>query len=256
MESLMTFLQQAPFWLAVLLLLLENLIVLFVALALGQILVHIYSGRRVTPPAPPLEGQEIAATVSCVILNTVVTIVGFILWRTGIMRFRTDFGMWAWLDALALLMIMDLAMYLLHRLGHHPWLFPLLHRMHHTYDRPRPLTLFVLNPAENLAYGVLWLIVASLYPASWLGMSVYLILNVLFGMVGHLGVEPFPDFWARLPVLRYLGTSTFHAQHHQDLAHNFGFYTLIWDKLFGTLRPDYDQVFGRLLPQSATPSEI
>jgi len=99
--------------------------------------------------------------------------------------------------------------------------------MHHAYDRPRPLTLFVLNPAENLAYGVLWLAVVSVYPASWLGMSVYLVLNVLFGTIGHLGVEPFPDRWGKVPVLRDVAGSTFHARHHQDLGCNFGFYTLL-----------------------------
>jgi sterol desaturase/sphingolipid hydroxylase (fatty acid hydroxylase superfamily) len=256
MEAIISFLQEAPWWQAVLLLLAENLALLVLALAAGQLLVVAFARRRVAPPAPPLEREEVAATVSCVVLNTMVTLAGLGLWRMGIIRFRTDVGVWAWLDALALLMIMDLAMYVLHRLGHHPWLFPLLHRMHHTYDRPRPLTLFVLNPAENLSYGVLWLAVVSVYPASWLGMSVYLVLNLAFGTVGHLGVEPLPDAWARLPVLRYLGTSSFHAQHHQDLGHNFGFYTLIWDRLFGTIRPDYGEVFGRLLPPAEGGSEV
>ncbi|AEW01431.1 hypothetical protein A4D02_05425 [Niastella koreensis] len=30
-----------------------------------------------------------------------------------------------------------------------------------------------------------------------------------------------------LPVLRYLGTSTFHHDHHDHVEHNFGFYTSI-----------------------------
>src|SRR5258708_1554981 len=113
MDKLIAFLQEAPFWLAVLLLLAENLAILVIALALGQVLVRLYSRRRVSPPAPPLEGQEIAATVSCVVLNTAVTLAGLILWRTGIIRFRSDVGVWAWLDAAVLLMIMDLAMYVL-----------------------------------------------------------------------------------------------------------------------------------------------
>lgn len=42
--------------------------------------------------------------------------------------------------------------------------------------------------------------------------------------------------WGRWWGLRHVGTSTFHAGHHQDAGHNFGFYTLVWDRLFGTLR--------------------
>lgn len=121
-----------------------------------------------------------------------------------------------------------------------------MHRLHHEYDRPRPLTLFILNPVENLSFGALWLIVIVVYPASWLGMSIYLTLNVLFGTVGHLGVEPLPSWWGRVPALRNLAGSTFHARHHQDLGCNFGFYTLLWDRLFGTLRKDYWQSLGTL----------
>ena len=52
--------------------------------------------------------------------------------------------------------------------------------------------------------------------------------------------------WARTPVLRQIGSSSFHARHHQDLGGNFGFYTLLWDRLFGTLAPGYEAGFGRL----------
>jgi lathosterol oxidase len=43
-----------------------------------------------------------------------------------------------------------------------------------------------------------------------------------------------------VPPLRLLGTSTFHAEHHEHRQFNFGFCTLIWDKLFGTLDPEYE----------------
>jgi sterol desaturase/sphingolipid hydroxylase (fatty acid hydroxylase superfamily) len=141
---------------------------------------------------------------------------------------------------------MDLFMYLLHRIAHTRPLYPWLHQFHHRYDRPRPLTLFALSPIENLAFGALWLTFISIYDASWLGMSIYLVLNVLFGAIGHLGVEPFPQKWAANPVLRNLAGGSFHAQHHQDIGHNFGFYTLIWDRLLGTVRTDYEENYGKV----------
>ena len=39
-------------------------------------------------------------------------------------------------------------------------------------------------------------------------------LNLIFGTLGHVGVEPFPKSWARWRLLRQIGTSTFHAEHH------------------------------------------
>ena len=99
---------------------------------------------------------------------------------------------------------------------------------------------------ETLGFGGLWLIVLAVYPATWLGMSIYLALNVAYGVIGHLGVEPVPAAALRIPLLKGLTTSTFHAQHHLDRQRNFGFYTLIWDRLFGTLSPDYARDFGQL----------
>jgi hypothetical protein len=106
------------------------------------------------------------------------------------------------------------------------------------------LILFALNPVETLSFGGLWLAVIAVYPASWLGMSVYLVLNVAFGTVGHVGVEPLPRAWVRWPILRHIGTSTFHAQHHARRGTNFGFYTLVWDRLFRTLDPEYEATFA------------
>lgn len=246
MESMISWLQQAPLWQAIVALLAENVLILVLALGWGSWLARRYETRRVALSAPAVKRLEIVLTCSTVLLNTLVTLVGLFLWRGGILRFRTDAGIGVLVDVVLLLMIMDLAMYALHRLAHHPWLFPLLHRLHHEYDRPRPLTLFILNPAENLSFGLLWLAVLAIYPASWLGMSIYLVLNVLFGTIGHLGVEPLPLWWGRVPILRDLAGGTFHARHHQDLRCNFGFYTLIWDRCFGTIRKDYWDSFGEL----------
>lgn len=251
LESAIAWLTHAPWWQAVAVLLAENFFIFLLAVVLGDLAVRAFPHRRVASEPPELSRQEVAIALSNVLLNTVITLVGLAMWRAGIIRFRTDVGLWAWLDIVALLLIMDLAMYVLHRLAHHPWLFSWLHRLHHHYDRPRPLTLFILNPAENLAFGGLWLVVVSLYPASWFGMSVYLTLNVLFGTLGHLGVEPFPDVWTRMPVLRNVAGSTFHARHHQDVTCNYGFYTLFWDRLFGTLGADYWRRFGKLPEKEA-----
>lgn len=225
--------------------LVENAALFLVALMLGHALVALFGSRPIGPPPDPLEWQEIALAALCVVANSLVTIAGWWLWRRGIIVVRRDTGWRACLDVLVLLLVMDLAMYVSHRIAHHRWIYPLVHHTHHRYDRPRPIDLFVLNPLEVLGFGGLWLAVIALYSSSWLGMLVYLTLNLLFGMAGHLGVEPLPKSWARWPILGQIGTSTFHAGHHRDGGGNFGFYTLIWDRLFGTLHPGYVEGFRR-----------
>lgn len=211
-----------------------NVATFFASLAAGEVLVRLFRGRPVTPPPEPLERAEVLWAALCVLLNGGVAVAGWFLWQAGHIHVRRDAGWRAVLDVFVLLLAMDLAMYVFHRVAHARWLFPLVHATHHRYDRPRPLNLFVLNPAEVLGFGGLWLAVLMLYPASWTGIVVYLGLNLAFGTLGHLGVEPFPRAWARLPVLRLLGSSTFHADHHQDARVNFGFYTTVWDRVFGT----------------------
>lgn len=113
-------------------------------------------------------------------------------------------------------------------------------------DAVVPLTLFVLHPIEALGFGGLWIAVLCTHAFSLGGMLLYLAANTLFGMLGHVGGEPLPDGWARWPDARRIGTSTFHTRHHQYRTMNFGFYIAVWDRLFGTLDPAFEETFARL----------
>jgi len=220
--------------------LVENVVLFAVALVIGHFLVKWNKDRVVSPPAPPLTRAEVLLAASCVMLNAVVTVAGVILWRAGIIRLRDDYSLLgAVVDTVVLFFAMDFAMYVFHRVAHLRLLYPIIHRTHHLYENPRPLTLFVLNPFEVLGFGGLWLVVLVIYHAGVPGILIYLTLNLAFGLVGHLGVEPMPGRWLKVPLVNYVSTSTFHAEHHMDKDHNYGFYTLIWDKLFGTLSPEY-----------------
>jgi len=212
-----------------------NIAIFAAALLGGQFLVVRFARHPVTDPPPPLERQEVILAALCVVLNAAVTVAGWYLWRAGIITVYREVGWRVWLDALVLLLLMDFAMYLLHRIAHLPWVYSWLHHAHHRYDRPRPLNLFVLSPLEVLAFGTLWLVILRIYPASFVGIGLYLTLNLLFGTLGHLGVEPFPPSWRNRGVGRHIGSSTFHAGHHQHEHVNFGFYTTLWDRLFRTL---------------------
>jgi sterol desaturase/sphingolipid hydroxylase (fatty acid hydroxylase superfamily) len=231
---------EATVWLSI-----ENIALFVLSVALGYLVEVLFARRPVVPPPEPVDRREILFATTTVLLNALVTVAGWFLWKRGIIVIRRDAGWSAWLDVLLLLLIMDLTMYLLHRVVHLPWFYA-IHHLHHEYDRPRPLDLYVLHPLENLSFGLLWLIVVAAHSWSFLGIAVYLTINLASGTLGHLGVEPFPAWFERVPLLRHLGTSTFHAQHHQDIQHNYGFYTLIWDRLFGTLVPSYDARFARI----------
>jgi sterol desaturase/sphingolipid hydroxylase (fatty acid hydroxylase superfamily) len=231
-----------PLWQAALWVTLLNAGMFIAALATGELLVRHFGANRITPAPSTLSKHEIGLAAICVVLNALVAVAGLALWREGVVSLR-PYGDYSALtviaDALVLFIAMDFAMYVFHRAAHHPAVYALAHKTHHVYESPRPLTLFVLNPLEVLGFGALWLLAITLYTASIEGILAYLAFNLAFGLVAHLGVEPAPRLWVRLPLLRYVSTSTFHAEHHMDRFHNYGFYLLVWDRLFGTLSADY-----------------
>lgn len=210
--------------------------VLLAATTLGALASRRWSHRRVAAVPPPLSRQELGIALCSWLLNSAVTVLAWLAWRRGYFLLRdANLGEALW-DFVVLLVVMDFAMYWLHRLAHcEPFLR--IHRLHHAYDRPRALTLFVTHPLETIAFGLLWLAFVVLIDPSWAGLLAYLTANVLAGTLGHLGVDPLP----RVPGL---GTSTFHAIHHQRLDGNFGFYSDVWDRCFRTvLAPtDHGQV--------------
>lgn len=236
-----------------------NLLMFVIAIAAGHVLVGLFARRRITPTPGPITRFELVLAALCVVLNGAVAVVGVILWREGVLTMRPygEYGILTIaLDAVILLVAMDLLMYLFHRAAHHPLVYSLAHSTHHRYNSPRPLSLFVLHPLEVIGFGGLWIIVITVYSSSIEGILVYLSFNLAFGLVGHLGVEPMPGGWVRLPAIGQLSTSTFHAEHHMDRETNYGFYLLVWDRLFGTLSRQYAGDFARATAGNQAPSVI
>lgn len=224
-----------------------NVVVFALALLLGGVVTRLYRADPVAEAPLPISRHEIVLAASCVVLNSVVMWTGWALFRARWLEVVGDAPVWrCFTDAALLVVVMDLAMYLTHRIAHVPLFYRHVHAVHHRYDRPRPLTLFVLHPVEVLGFGSLWIIVLCLHGFSLGGMLLYLTLNTTFGLLGHAGVEPFPRRWVEWPVARWIGTSTFHARHHQRGQSNYGFYTALWDRLFGTLDGAYRTTFGQV----------
>jgi Delta7-sterol 5-desaturase len=251
MDQFLDMLYTMPLALAALVAFVINIIQFALTLAAGHLLLVVYKQKPTSPPPDPISRAEVLLAASCVLLNALVMVAGLALWRDGVIQVRLGVDWRVPLDVIVLFFAMDFAMYVLHRAAHWRWLFPLIHATHHRYENPRPLTLFVLNPFEVLSFGLLWILLITLYPSSAWGIVIYLTLNLAFGLLGHLGVEPMPGAWLTIPLARQVSTSTFHAEHHRDKAHNFGFYTLIWDRLFRTLSPAYTPDF-----ETAQTSEI
>ena len=140
----------------------------------------------------------------------------------------------------------DLYFYLLHRLMHMGPLYTLIHKTHHRSLAPNPLTAFSFNPIEGaLTGGFLSVFLASFQVHR---PSLFLIVSFqpFMSMFVHAGHEIFPRWWYRTWFTKWFLTSMFHDQHHQYFNCNYGGFTTLWDRLFGTVNPSFEDDFERL----------
>jgi lathosterol oxidase len=233
-QALLNQLLQLPEYAIAILFLAENIIITISVLVIGNLLQQRFSSLPVKVYRYTSREWIICAVTN--ILNTLVTYAGFWLWKSGYVVMDMSVSFFIIVDFLILFLAMDLLMYMFHYIIHKTFLYKAMHGLHHEAVDPKPIDLFVLHPIETLCFGGLWLLLLQLYSFNIYAIILYLTVNVIFGMLGHLGIEPLPEKIRANAFLKYFGTSTFHHQHHQDVQFNFGFYTTLWDRLFGTLQ--------------------
>lgn len=212
----------------------ENILITISVLFTGHVLQQRFSPSAVVAYRYTLREWFICAVTN--LLNTLVTYGGFRLWQQGYLVMDIGASWFIIVDFVILFLSMDFLMYIFHYIIHKTFLYKAMHRLHHEAINPKPIDLFVLHPVEAICFGSLWLMLLQVYTFNIYAIILYLVVNVIFGMLGHLGIEPLPDKMRSHALVKYFGTSTFHHQHHQDVQYNFGFYTTLWDRLFGTLQ--------------------
>lgn len=212
----------------------ENILITLLVLLIGHVLQQKFSSSPVAPYRYTSREWFICAVTN--LLNILVTYGGFMLWKQGYLVMDMSASWFIIVDFLFLFLAMDFLMYIFHYIIHKTFLYKAMHGLHHEAINPKPIDLFVLHPVETVCFGSLWLMLLLVYAFNVYAIILYLTVNVIFGMSGHLGIEPLPEKMRGHALLKHLGTSTFHHQHHRDVHYNFGFYTTLWDRLFGTLQ--------------------
>jgi len=223
--------------------LIENILVCFLALGLSSFFLKRYKQYFLYPSLETPHQRNLRIVWITIVANTAITCIGLVLFWQGMIKLSSDFSWDILLHFLVLVLMMDFLMFLFHYIIHKTFIYRLVHLLHHREPNPSPVDLFVLHPLEVLGFGGLWILILCVCTLNFYAIVIYAVVNILFGIIGHLGVEPFPKFWLKNPILRYISTSTFHFQHHQHESCNFGFYTIFWDLLFKTLHSKYFDTF-------------
>jgi sterol desaturase/sphingolipid hydroxylase (fatty acid hydroxylase superfamily) len=202
-------------------------------------------------------------------LNSLSSVVVFALVGLAVFRLNEAFGIlalykqpdqyggfWFWLSIPVALLVHDFYFYWAHRFMHLPGVFERVHKVHHLSTNPSPLAAFAFHPLEAVveAMGfVLILVVVPMHPLAFLIVST---LMIVINVIGHLGYEIYPKALLSLPGGKFANTATSHNQHHRTFNYNYGLYTLMWDRLFGTLHRRYEDTYASVTGNARTPTEI
>ena len=165
------------------------------------------------------------------------------------LRFYRDIGEYGWgyffLSIVLMMAIQDTWFYWTHRLMHHRRLFRIFHRTHHLSTNPGPLTTYAIHPLEAIVDSGANVLVLFVLPAHFLALFIFSWLNIAWAVYGHLGYELFPRGMAGHWLGRWINTSVAHNIHHERARYHYGWYTLVWDRLCGTMDPEYEARYRR-----------
>jgi Delta7-sterol 5-desaturase len=173
--------------------------------------------------------------------------------RNGYFAYGGDsWGLWPNLGMTALMFVgHDAYGYWTHRAMHHPRLYKLFHRHHHRSITPTPWTAYAFAPGEAIVNAMFFPVWLSLVPSPGVVSFAFLTLQIIRNVTLHAGIELHPRWWLRLPVARWITTTTHHDLHHAGgFQHNFGFWFTYWDKWMGTEHPGYVEAFDRVTARS------
>ena len=207
--------------------LIENLVLIILSVVLAKIIE--YDNTK-------LNKTDRKWVISTLVCNTPITLLGFELYHFGIIKIDFSPSLFSIItETLLLIVIMDFFMFCFHFLTHYLKWFSPIHKLHHTHVETSVYSLYVLHPIETLGFGIIWLFSITVLNFNYLSIIIYLILNLLYGIFGHLKKDIFPDFWYKSSFTKWISTTKFHSNHHKNESHNYGFYFTIWDKIFKTI---------------------
>lgn len=140
----------------------------------------------------------------------------------------------------------DAYFYWSHRLMHRPKIFKWVHLVHHKSNNPSPFTAYAFHPIEAFIEAFIVTVFAFTIPIHISAILIYMLFQIMYNVYGHLGYEIFPNSLNKTWLGRYFNTSVSHNMHHKYSAQNYGLWTTIWDRAFGTLHEKYEETYDEV----------
>lgn len=164
-----------------------------------------------------------------------------------------EYGMtWFVLAFPIMALIHDTYFYWMHRLIHHPAIFKWVHLVHHKSTNPSPFAAYAFHPLEAILEAGIFVVFVLTIPVNKFHLIFFFLFQIVYNVYGHCGWELYPKGFNKHWFGKWINTSVNHNQHHQYFKGNYGLYFLFWDRMMGTIRPDYDEKFEEVKTRPAT----
>jgi sterol desaturase/sphingolipid hydroxylase (fatty acid hydroxylase superfamily) len=228
-ESLLTWLSELTFPQFISLLGVANVVMYAGSWAGISVLQRHFAQSTMNAQAALVSRRDVLLSLLILSINVAVGIPGWWLWKHGyIVLVERPFPA-AMLDGAMMFVYFDFCMYSLHRVMHVSWLYDVIHRRHHDHTNVSGISLYVMSPVEAAGFGMLLILFLLCRPCDVNALLVFLFFNWLYGTIGH----------SALPISGgllswFVGDAAFHHRHHTEQRCNYGFFTGVWDRLWGT----------------------
>lgn len=207
---------------------------------------------RTAPKREPFDGQiayEVRHTLVTLLTGTGNAMAISALYAGGHTRLVADASGYSAASLVGIVLstiaFNDLWFYASHRLLHHKRLFKYVHAVHHRSIVVTPFSSYSFHFVESAILGGWVLPMAMLVPFPLPVLGALQGIGLANNVMAHLGYELLPRWWVRVPGLRWTNSATFHSMHHTEFRGNYGLFTRLWDRLFGTELPGYEAAFVR-----------
>jgi len=135
------------------------------------------------------------------------------------------------------IVLLDAWFYAVHRLLHTRPLYR-FHKPHHLNVTPTVWSNDSGHAVDTAMTHSFYVLLPLLLPVPLLSIVLVRLFDQITAIIGHSGYEHFAGATMRWP---WLGICTvYHDQHHSAFRYNYANFFSLWDRVFGTIHPDYD----------------
>lgn len=180
---------------------------------------------------------------SCITLLSISAflVIALHLQRAGWGWSPPELTLWPTIGSLVLSMILfDTWFYWGHRLLHHKFLYQRVHLWHHKSAAPTAWNNDSDTFLDNFILQSYWIFSVLIFPIHPFVLLFHKLFDQVSGMLGHMGHEFLAGATSRYP--SPMINTLYHDQHHQHVTYNYSTHFSVWDRIMGTIHPEYDQL--------------